>query len=423
MDKLGDRKKLALVLSGGGARGAYEAGIIHYIRTRLPPEISRHRPFDIFCGSSVGAINTCFMASSNHNLEYQGRRLFEIWKNLNQAQVYRRGLVHLTRLVGRSFAGIMGNFFRKKSRESLQSQKRIHFTGFLDTSPLPYLLKEIISWKQVSLNIQNGSPLAVSVTATNVHTGKMELFIDKHPSASYTGRHRAHFVNLEADHAMASAAIPILFPTVRVGSHHYCDGGLRLNTPLSPAIQLGADKVLVIGLHHITERAEQKDDQILEELPIPPTMGEVMGKVLNSIFLDRLEYDLEQMKRINRILEAGEVLCGGDFLGRFNEYMSEKDRRRDVWGHQFKKLEVFKIFPSQDIRKIFTSCLANPDSFGKHLTSFEKFVFRILDVDLRRGQEFLSFVLFVPEYLQKLLELGFEDAKAHHEELVRFFQE
>lgn len=418
------KKKLALVLSGGGARGAYEGGIIHYIRTKLPTHISRKRHFDILCGSSVGAINTCFMAATSHNLDYQGKQAFEIWNQLEQKRIYRRGVGTLTRLMGRTITGFMSQLMGIKTRESEGGKvRRYHFKGLLDTSPFPFFLKDIIPWKQITLNVQRGLTLAVSVTATNVHTGKMELFIEKHPSITYTGRHRTHIVTIEARHAMASAAIPILFPTVRVGKNYYCDGGLRLNTPLSPAIQLGADKILVIGLHHVTERAEQGVDEPFTESILPPTMGEVIGKVLNSIFLDKLDYDLEQMERINKIIRWGEEAYGSDFLNKINQNLALKSKEQNLRPREFKKLQVMTIFPSADIRKIFAECVVDPKFLKRNLTAFERTLLKVLDVDIRYGNDFLSFILFVPAYLKKMIELGFEDAKAHHDELIAFFEE
>src|SRR3990167_5295478 len=232
------KKKLALVLSGGGARGAYEAGIIHYIRTKLPPAISRRINFDILCGSSVGAINVCFLGANAHNLEYQGKKAFDLWNDLTQENIYKRGVGPLTKFVSRTMTGVMRNFLSIRANDgSTDGVKKVFFRGLLDTSPLPYFLRKTIPWKQIALNIQNGSMKAMSITTTNVHTGKMELFIDKRPEIHYSGRHPAHFETLDVMHAMASAAIPIFFPAIRIRGNYYCDGGLRLNTPLSPAIR------------------------------------------------------------------------------------------------------------------------------------------------------------------------------------------
>lgn len=412
--------KLALVLSGGGARGAYEAGIIHYIRTQLPKS-KAIRPFDILCGSSVGAINASFLAATSHNLEYQGKNVYHLWTQLNQDDIYKRGMGTLTRLAGLTLSGVFSNIFSRDVDDL--KKKRLYFRGFLDTSPFPVFLKKVIPWKQISLNIQNGITKALTVTGTNTSTGKMELFIEKHPSLDYSGRHLAHFTTIDARHAMASAAIPVLFPTVRVGRNYYCDGGLRLNTPLSPAVQLGADKVLVIGLHHISERAEQGAKEAFLDNDLPPTMGEVIGQVLKTIFVDRLDYDLEQLKRINNIIDWSEAIYGADYLSRVNQHLKDNNIREDIAKRGLKRLNVMSIFPSVDIRKIFSECVEGLAPMKKMMTSFEKALLKVLDVDLSHGQDFLSFILFAPTYMKKLVELGFEDAKSRHDDLISFFEE
>lgn len=415
------KSTIGLVLSGGGARGAYEAGVIHYIRTALPTALAKKHLFDIICGSSVGAINTCFMAATQHQPDFQGRQIFDLWRQLDQDQIYRRGFKGMTNLMTRSMNGLLGNFFGlSKSKTDFLSST--NFTGFLDTAPFLPFMNRVIGWKQISLNIQKGTPHAISVTATNVNTGKMELFIQKNDQVQYTGRHHANYVTMQSCHALASAAIPLLFPAIKIGDYYYCDGGLRLNTPLSPAIQLGADKTLVIGLHHVAERAEAKSEVAIPKPESPPTMGEIVGQVLKSIFLDRLEYDLEQMKRVNRLLEAGEHSFGKEFLTKINHYLSDK-YSHDVAGHRFRPLQVLKIFPSQDVRQIFAECLSSSSILKKQLTVTEKLLFKVLDVDLNKGNEFLSFVLFAPAYLKRLLDLGYEDAKSHHDELLAFFDE
>ncbi len=281
---LGDQK-IGLVLSGGGVRGAYQAGVIHYIRTQLPKEISKKIRFDILCGSSVGAINVCFLAATSHDPEYQGQMAFELWQQLKQEYIYRRGVGSMTKLATRTFSGVFKNIFFG-GRNSRNLVDKTHFRGFLDSSPFPQFLGGLIPWQQIRLNIQNGSTKALSVTGTNVHTGKMELFVERHKSICYTGRHPAHFVDIDVNHATASAAIPILFPSIRIGRHYYCDGGLRLNTPISPAIQLGADKIFVIGLHHQSERAKPDEEDKGLTYDIPPTMGEMLGQVMKTLFVD-----------------------------------------------------------------------------------------------------------------------------------------
>ncbi|MBX7149938.1 patatin-like phospholipase family protein [bacterium] len=418
------QKKLAIVLSGGGARGAYEAGVIHYIRTMLPPHIAKKRHVDILAGSSIGAINTCFMAATAHNLEFQGQQAYTIWNNLNQNNVYRRGVGSLTAFLMRSFFGIMRNIFSRGNKNLNQVQlNRIHFSGFLDTTPLPRLLHSIIPWRQIPVNIQNGHIKAVSLTTTNIHSGVIEHFIQKDNSIVYTGRHKAHYVNLDVRHTLASSAIPVLFPPVRIGNDYYCDGGLRLNTPMSPAIHMGAEKVLVIGLHHKSESAEAPQLPVVDLNPLYPSLGELMGNILKTVLVDRLEYDLAQLARINQIINACKEAFGSDFLEKLNGYMAEHGKGNEFGIRGLTQIEALGIFPSRDIRKVFFECVEQKNFLRQNTSYFERFLLKALDVDLMSGLDFLTFILFIPAYLKKLLELGFEDARANHNKLVSFFED
>lgn len=420
------KTNLALVLAGGGARGAYEAGVIHYIRTQLPPEISRKRRFDILCGSSVGAINTCFLAATSHDLTYQANKIYEVWCNIRQEDVYKRDVLSLANFVSRSVIGISKNFFSRTSTHPDSHQHRKHFKGLLNTAPFIPFLKKIIPWNQISLNIKNGLLSAVSVTATNAATGKLELFIEKHPDVRYTGHYIHHDTKLEYSHAMASGAIPIIFPTIRINRNHYMDGSLRLNTPMSPAIQLGAEKILVIGLHHQGERSESSEKDGTKpfiEADVPPSLGLLLGRILSSIFLDRLDYDIQQLNRINRVVEWAEGCYGADFVPRINSYLKERGITGDVANRGLKKLKALRINPSRDLRDVFAETVDSTRIFSKSLSSLEKLLLKVLDVDLYSGRDFLSFILFHPEYIKRLLELGFEDARRYHDELVTFMSD
>lgn len=413
------RKNLALVLSGGGARGAYEAGVLHYIRTMLPDEISKKRRFDILCGSSVGAINVSLLASMAHDLTHQGNLIYELWKNLKQENVYKRDMFSFAKLLTRSFFGVSRNIFSRAQDEDVVIKKK-HFRGLLNASPLIPFLKNSIPWRQISVNIKNELIKAVSLTATNVHSGKLELFVEKHPSVPYTGRYIIHDTKLEFYHALASAALPLMFASVQIHNNYYMDGGLRLNTPMSPAIQLGADKILVIGLHHKKEGPEVEIDKPFIHTPEPPTLGLMLGKISSALFLDRLDYDIEQMDRINRIIEWGEQVYGDDFVQRINDYLKKESVSGDIASRGLKKLSAYRIFPSRDLRQIFGECIEGQHFFSKTLTSFERTLLKLLDVDIHSGKDFLSFIMFHPTYMNRLLELGFEDARTHHDSLVEF---
>lgn len=410
---------LALVLSGGGARGAYEAGVMHYIRTMLPTEIAHKRRFDILCGSSVGAINTCLLASLSHDLQLQGQRIYHAWKNLDQSNVYQRDASTLAGFLGRSFVGIMSNIFSSTTKRQQRKASK-HFQGLLDTSPMIPFLKDKISWHQISTNISNHLIKAVSVTATNVYTGKLELFVEKHPSVNYTGQYVFHDVKLEYIHAIASSALPVVFPAVLIKNQYYIDGSLRLNTPMSPAIQLGADRIMVVGLHYKGEGPEDLvPDTEQRKALSPPSMGLLLGKILAALFLDRLDYDIEQMTRINRIIEWADGCYNEDFISKVNQYLLDQSIKGDIANRGLKRLSAFEIYPSRDIRDVFLDCVET-QKFSANLSSFEKFLMKILDVDVYSGKDVLSFLMFHPAYIEKLLELGFEDARSKHDEIVKF---
>ena len=270
-----------------------------------------------------------------------------------------------------------------------------------------------------SSNIQSGIVEALSIVATNVFTGRMELFIEKHPSIEYTGEYAHHFTRIQPIHAKASAAIPLVFPTVQIDGIAYTDGGLRLNTPMSPAIQLGADSLFVIGLHHrAKERGKIPSHGVKGQ---PPALGQVVGRVMNSIFLDRTQYDLEQLIRINRIIDWSEMLHGKDFLHDLNKMLHRKNIRGDIADRGLKRLQVLRLRPSEDIGEIFSHCFRRQKDL--HLSAFEKFLTRFLDIDPSGGVDFLSYISFLPEYLKKLLDLGFEDARRHHTNIKEFLEQ
>jgi len=419
---MANRKNLALVLSGGGARGAYEAGVLHYMRTMLPKEVRTQRRFDIICGSSVGALNTCFLASTAHDLSHQGNQIYQLWKDVKQEEIYQRDVAGFVKFLSRSFFGLTRSVFSRSQDQDTVPFHKKHFKGLFDSKPLVPFLKKHINWQQISVNIKNELTRAVSVTATNITTGKLELFVEKHPSVPYTGHYHFHDTKLEYFHAMASAALPLIFQPIRIKNNYYMDGGLRLNTPMSPAIQLGADKLLAIGLHHKEEGPLEETACVLPDWhqAEPPSLGLMLGRILGALFLDRLDYDIEQLNRINRIIEWGESCYGEEFLNEINSHLSDKGITGDIANRGLKKLEAIRIFPSQDIRKIFADCIEGQNFFSKKLTTFERTLLRVLEVDLHSGKDFLSFVIFHPIYLNKLLDLGFEDARSHHDELVKF---
>ena len=397
------------MLSGGGARGAYEAGVLHYLRTMLPTK-QRSRQFDIHCGASVGALNTCFMAATAHDNEFQAAQLRSLWEKVREDNIYRRNLRALFTFITKSSTGVLMKLIRGSARGSP------HFPGFLNTEPFLPFIRSVIPWKMITKNIDSGLIQALSIVATNVFTGRMEFFIQKSDQVDYTGDHVVHFTKIMPEHARASAAIPVIFPTVLINGIAYTDGGLRLNTPLSPAIHLGADAIFVIGLNHRAAPGEKIP--FSGERGQQAALGQVLGRVMNSVFLDKIQYDIEQLERINRMIEWSEAVYGKNYLGKINDHILKKEIRGDVADRGLKKLEALRIRPSQDIGEIFRRAFQQRSR--AHLTTFEKFLIRFLDVDPNSGVDFLSYITFMPEYLKALLDLGFEDAKTHHNAIKEF---
>lgn len=415
--RMGEKNIFGVVLSGGGARGAYEAGVFHYIRTALPTKV-RHHPFQLFCGSSVGSVNACYLASRADSPAAQGDSLRQGWEALRQEDIYKRDIAAISRLVGNSFAGVAMNILRKPKEEG--SDKGIHFRGLVDTSPFPKFLQRMIDWDRMHRNIANQRVHGVSLTLTNMQTGRLEFFIEKHAQTPYTGTYPVKFLDLDWRHIMGSSAIPVLFPAVDIDGVYYSDGGLRLNTPMSPAIHMGANRVLVIGMHDPHARLDTPPQP--KRRQAAPTLGEILGKILNAIFLDRLDYDLKQMERINNIISWGESVYGPDFLHNINQWLDSEGIEGDVASRGLKRLEVLEISPSRDVRDIFSEVLNSPKGVTG-FSSFEKMLLKLLDVDMHRGQEFLSYFLFLPEYLQALAQLGYDDAKRKHDDIVHFLRD
>jgi NTE family protein len=408
--------RLALVLSGGGARGAYEAGVVHYIRTGLPKEIaSRH--FEIQCGSSAGAINTAAMVSMAEDPVAQGNKIKELWLSLKQDDIYQRDFSAALNFLKSSITGIFRNLATFNLFE-LGKRKGPHLYSFLDTKPLHAFLKKNIPWQQLEKNVQKGPVAAVSVTATNTRSGRSELFICKKSEIEYEGDYRHHEVALQAEHVMASSAIPIVFPTIKIDKTYYADGGIRLFTPMSPAIQLGADRIVIVGLRHrpTSEEIKTYDGQ---EMRTPPSLVELMGRLMNGFFLDRIQFDLEQLQRINALIDWSEKLYGKDYLDRLNQFIQKKGEPTDIAKRGIKQIRVVEILPSEFISEIFSRWFQKQRKKGSFkLSTLERLLTRVLDIDAPGAIELFSYLTFANDYIKELIDLGYEDAKKNRERLI-----
>ena len=383
---------LGVVLSGGGARGAYEVGVLSYIFGDLVRLLGTVPHYDIVCGTSVGAINGTFLAAVADDPVAGLPRLKRVWGSITLPRILRFG-----------FRQAMG------LRQVLLGGASAR--GLFDASAVSELVVRAVPWARVARNLRMGRLRALTVTATHVATGRPVVFVDRSPDTPLPmGLPPNVYVrgeHIEPHHVLASAAIPVVFPPVRIHQHLYCDGGLRLNTPMAPAVHMGAKRMLVIGVS--TPGGDRGPPAVpAGKFPGAPFL---LGKVLNAFLLDHIHTDLEELDRINRFLSYGEAVYGPDFVERIN---TEAISRGEAPHHIVRKLA---ISPSVDIGRIAG------DHLRRHRSSWigRKAWLRLLDLGEGSESDLASYLLFDGKFASRLMDLGRADAAARREELADFF--
>jgi NTE family protein len=399
------RPRIGFVLSGGGSRGAYEAGIIHYLRTDLSKRMGRQVPIDIVTGTSVGAINAAFMAATQSEPETQADQIVAAWRALRIEELISLkpgDLVRAARLM-------LGGDLPPPPPGSYR------YGGLLDTNGLERFVIKAIPWRGIERSLRSRALHALSVSATHVGTGHTVVFLscaDPVPrewSRDPFVRHRA--ARIGPRHVLASAAIPMLFPAVKIGEDYYTDGGLRQNTPMSPAIRLGADRMLLVSLRHVAPTPKDVQEAQVAAFPKPLYLA---GKALNALLLDHTEYDLARMQRINMILEAGEAAFGPQFEHTMNQSMV------NLRGAPLRRIQAVHVRPSEDIGRM----AAEFASAGKMRVSgmvARRLIQRLAAGEARHESDLLSYLLFDGDFAAQLIELGRRDAAKKADELAQLF--
>lgn len=366
-----------LVLPGGGARGAYQAGALKAIAEILATETN---PFPVIMGASVGAINAVALAAKAQAFSAGVGQLVEFWRSLHPDSIYRTDLATILTTGAQWVAALT----------PLGTLGVVHPRSILDSTPLRELVHDRIDFGAIARAIDAGALRAVGVTASSYDRARAITFFQGHRDILGWQRARRDGVpvSLIADHVLASSALPVLFEAVRIGKEYYGDGSLRLTAPLSPAIHCGADRILVIGARDATPPAE------VPARPGYPGLGTISGYLLDMVFMDNLDADIERTRRIDRTLN---LLPPGEH---------DKTGLRHV--------EVLMLQPSIDIRSIART----------HQSQMPRTV-RML---LRRlgiwGNDWRmpSFLLFTPDYCGALIDLGFRDTMARRAEICRFLR-
>ena len=281
-------RKIGLILTGGGARAAYQVGVLKAIAEILPRHA--HNPFSIICGTSAGALNAVTLAVNALHFRKGVQYLLSIWNNSRVEDIYRSDPVGVFNNSGRWIAGLLLSSMgiNKLSRVSL-----------LDNSPLVSFLEETLPCEKIQESINAGVLYALSITASGYGSGHSVTFYQGAKGIRPWKRARRLGIptRIEVKHLLASAALPFIFPAVRINREYFGDGSMRQIAPISSALHLGASRVLVIGVGQGTPESPKRS-----RIGDYPSLAQIAGHALNSIFLDSLEVDLERLQRINRTM-------------------------------------------------------------------------------------------------------------------------
>jgi NTE family protein len=374
--------RVALVLGAGGSRGAYEAGVLAHLFEEIYPELPPGFEFDIVSGTSVGALHGAYLAATAHEPGLlRASRLLSSWSRLRLADVFRA---------------------RDVVAFPLRALGLLRLSAELAT--LERVLREAIPWGHLTRNLAVGTPGVLCVPCTHVGSGQATLFMDGELADATPWQHdphaRAEIVRIEEAHVRASGAIPFLFPPVQIGDASYVDGALRLSTPVSPAVRLGADRVLVItpGQAPGPAATEYSEDALGQ-----PAF--LLGKVVNAIGVDQLACELERVRLVNDWIERGRQVFGADFASRMNLTGSGAGPRH---------VDVVTLSPSEDLGAVAWRCQRR-QGLGSVAKLFARFAVR----GVPEGEaDLLSYLYFDRCFTRELVELGRADAERAHEQIL-----
>jgi NTE family protein len=366
-------------MSGGGARAAYQVGVLRAIAAMLPPGAAN--PFAIVCGTSAGAINATSLASNADRFAAGVARLVKVWGNLHIHDIYRSDLL-----------GIAGGVFRCLAGLLVKGKHQAEPLSVLDCAPLSSLLSRTIDFERIQRVIAAGHLSALSVTASSYVSGDSVTFYQG--NGSQRPWRRAHRVGRSVDialsHVLASCALPLVFPAVPIDREHFGDGSMHQLAPVSAALHLGARRVLVIAVGSTTP-----GERVVDDIRVSPSLAQIAGHLLNAIFVDTLDMDLERLQRVNQTLASVREDTG--------------------WrsSPELKAIDTLVIRPSERIDAIAAA-------HARELPRAMRFLARRLGVLDPNGAGVLSYLLFERGYCRHLIDLGFADGMSRREEIRDF---
>lgn len=389
---------VGLVLSGGGVRGAYEAGVISGIVEALDRRPSDPSPFQILAGSSIGAIHAAFIASHAERGDLSLRKLEDAWRSLE-----------------------LKRHIRLRPLRILRTQRERHTAALLDAAPIEELVHQIVPFSRIRENVCHGRVRALFVSTLQIATGRTVLFSEMGPQSSYVStrdtRRKTVRTKIESEHVLASSALPLLFPARRIQGRYYCDGGLRFNTPIAPVIRAGADRLVIVAPFEPFQTIGAPGS-LRRTTPPPvmedyPTLSFLMGKLLDVLLLDPILYDLQLLDRYNQLVTTLEGQLPDRYLAQVNMALVQ------ARGVPYRRIETLLFTPSRDLAGMAAARLrALAKSSG---------ALRVLRSAVRgtapwRQADWISYLLFDGEYAAALIELGRGDALARADEIRAFFR-
>lgn len=373
-----DTSRLALILPGGGARGAFQVGVLKALAELLPKNSAN--PFPVISGTSAGAVNSVVLASKARHFRSAIAELEQVWGHFRCHHVYKTD--HMTML-----------------KSSLHWLSSIVLGGWLvgspkallDNAPLRELLKRNVDLGDIRKAIDGGCLGAVAVTAAGYGSARSKTFFEGATNLQDWDRTRrlGKRIELTLDHVMASIAVPMVFPPQKIGNEYYGDGAMRQATPLSPAVHLGADRILVIG---IRDETGGKEPEILGS---SPSFGQIAGYMLDTLFMDGLYSDLERVTRINQLID------------------SVPNQQRSGALSQVRPIDTMLIVPSEDLNAI-------ADKHRAQLPFAIRALLNGIGGKNPGENKLLSFLLFERTYTRELIALGYRDAMQVREQLLDF---
>lgn len=375
-----DSAKVALVLTGGGARAAYQVGVLRAIS-----DLGRFEknPFLIISGFSAGAINGTWLASRCEDFSAATKSMWEAWATISIDKIFETETL--------SFINIALRWIKDRGLGGIQKYSQINY--LLNTAPLNEFIKANINFDKLNSHIDSNNLYGVAVIASNYVTGNSTAFYNGH--SEIQDWHKFNRISVRSkikpEYVMASASIPIFFPPVKIGDAHYGDGMVRMYSPLSPAIHMGADKLMVIGARNPTALT-----QIERKSKSEITVSEIAGAILSGLFFDSIDTDIDRMQRINRTLSV----------------MTEDNMQ--YLPDELRQIPLLNIKPSEELAFFSTGAI-------NRLPLTMNYLLRGLGVSSYKGRDLLSFLSFETKFINSLLELGYEDARRKKDEILEFF--